>query len=745
MLRRHFCLLVSPALDQQSVDFRTAVASIKQNRRIRILDFDPNLQSFGKQVLSKPDLIWIDTKASATELTDIAKWVESAKPTNIIGQPSPVFVDARPLHEQVANGAEAKNCEEPGAEEALRKDGKDSVEVMIVSELEKVFRSQSALERPKEQSYSWLGRTTFADDADQKAIFEEQRFRHLVHNSIDLTCVIERDGFIKYASARSKEILGLEPSSLAGQNVQSVLVGLKLSDLKLLVCDGTPGSILDITARHADGHLVYLEVSFSDFTKDSAILGYLIMARDVSYKKQAQQKLQYKALLLSNIREAVVGLDPERRVIYLNAAAERIFKVQHADVFLKPVDSLFIFGWNHDDEEAYMREALAESGLWLGDIAINTQKGRKVFGEVSITSHKEQQNVAPGTLIVIRDVRDRKVVETVLHESENRFKSLVNITSDLVWQLTDENCISYISPKVSHLLGYQSNEICGRFLYDLLPATVVGSAQALKLRDTLLSKESFTFEQYNFAAQAGDERVFELSGVPLYGGNGAFFGYQGVIRDITERIEDERKLKQSLREKEVLIKEIHHRVKNNMQIVSSLLFLQTQFIHDPEMLERLQDSQDRIRSMALVHEKLYQSKDLSSIDFKDYLESLTQHIANTYRNPLIRVEIDTDPEGVQLGIDTAVPLGLIVNELVSNTFKHAFAAGQRGLVSIHLTVKPSGNTLEVTDDGKGIEHTEIAHYEETSLGMQLVGALTQQLQGSLAICNENGSTFTLRF
>jgi PAS domain S-box-containing protein len=527
--------------------------------------------------------------------------------------------------------------------------------------------------------------------------------------------------------------------------VESFLVGLTVRDLKALVCAGTPGSILDITARHAKGHLVYLEVSFSNFTTDAAILGYVIMARDVSYKKQAQQKLQYKALLLSNIREAVVGLDSERRVIYLNAASERIFKVLHSEIFLQPVDSLFTFGWNNEEEETYMNEALAESGLWLGDIAISTKRGRKVFGEVSITSHQEQDNVAPGTLIVIRDIRDRKVVETVLHESENRFKSLVNITSDLVWQLTDENTISYISPKVSDLLGFRSDEICGKCLCDLLPTTAIGTAQAEKLIQTLLSKESFTFEQYNFLTQDGDERVFELSGVPLYGGNGAFFGYQGVIRDITERIAADLKLKQNLREKEVLIKEIHHRVKNNMQIVSSLLFLQTQFIQDPEMLGRIQDSQDRIRSMALVHEKLYQSKDLSSIDFKDYLESLTQHIANTYRNPFIRLEIETDPEGVQLGIDTAVPLGLIVNELVSNTFKHAFANGQRGLVSVCLSVKPSGNTLSVTDNGKGIEHTSIAHYEETSLGMQLVGALTLQLQGKLKISNLNGSSFTLTF
>jgi PAS domain S-box-containing protein len=281
MLRRHFCLLVSPALDLQTADFRSAVASIKQNRRIRILDFDPNLQSFGKQVLVNPDLIWIDTKSSSARLSDITRWVESLKPKNAIGQPSPVFVDLKPLHELAERKVHTNNLEQLNKFDSL---SKNYVEDLIVTELEKVFRSQSALARPKEQSYTWLGRTTFADDKDQKAIFEEQRFKHLVHNSIDLTCVIERDGFIKYASARSTEILGLAPSDLAGQNVKSILVGLKLKDLKALVCEGTPGSILDITARHTEGHLVYLEVSFSDFTSDAAILGYVVIARDVSYK-----------------------------------------------------------------------------------------------------------------------------------------------------------------------------------------------------------------------------------------------------------------------------------------------------------------------------------------------------------------------------------------------------------------------------------------------------------------------------
>ncbi|MDH7511440.1 MAG: histidine kinase dimerization/phosphoacceptor domain -containing protein [Clostridiales bacterium] len=211
------------------------------------------------------------------------------------------------------------------------------------------------------------------------------------------------------------------------------------------------------------------------------------------------------------------------------------------------------------------------------------------------------------------------------------------------------------------------------------------------------------------------------------------------------RKKSEAQIKASLEEKEVLLREVHHRVKNNMQVISSLLNLQSRLIADPAVLEMFKDSQRRIRSMALVHERLYHSSDLSRIEFSHYLRNLATHLFNSCQADSSRIHLRLDLEEVFLNINTAIPCGLIVNELISNALKHAFPEGRSGEVAVELRrVEGDGYLLGVRDNGVGVPEGLDFRQTET-LGLQIVVTLVSQVAGELKIDRQNGTAFTLVF
>jgi len=210
------------------------------------------------------------------------------------------------------------------------------------------------------------------------------------------------------------------------------------------------------------------------------------------------------------------------------------------------------------------------------------------------------------------------------------------------------------------------------------------------------------------------------------------------------RTQEEDAVKSALKERETLLKEIHHRVKNNMQIISSLLSLQAEQATELETVELLNESQRRIKSMARIHEKLYRSGSLAEIDFGDYIESLIDELLQTYNIPLGTVTFTTDIENVRLSLDTAIPCGLIVNELMSNSLKHAFLDGRTGEVRIALQHANGAHTLTVADNGVGFP-ADLDFRTTDSLGMQLVVTLVNQLEGTIESNRENGTAFVISF
>ncbi|MGC1308142.1 MAG: histidine kinase dimerization/phosphoacceptor domain -containing protein [Phormidesmis sp.] len=216
------------------------------------------------------------------------------------------------------------------------------------------------------------------------------------------------------------------------------------------------------------------------------------------------------------------------------------------------------------------------------------------------------------------------------------------------------------------------------------------------------------------------------------------------LRNAVKHQQAERQIEASLREKEALLREVHHRVKNNLQIISSLLNLQASAIEDKEIAGLFRESQDRVRLMALIHEKLYQSDDLGKINLGDYIRDLTRHLMRSYEINLKTVDLNVEIDDIFLGTDTAVSCGLIINELFSNSLKYAFPAAKAGVISITATMTDDERfSISYADNGIGLPQALDIQNAET-LGLQLVSSLCEQLEGDLEIQRSPGTAFNFR-
>lgn len=233
--------------------------------------------------------------------------------------------------------------------------------------------------------------------------------------------------------------------------------------------------------------------------------------------------------------------------------------------------------------------------------------------------------------------------------------------------------------------------------------------------------------------------------------------FMAFVRDITDRKQSEAQINASLREKDALLKETHHRVKNNLQVISSMLNMQSKQIGDRDARAAIAESQRRVRSMALIHEKLYRSDNLAGIDLADYVQDLVESLLDSYRTSADQVDMNIQAEQVYLGIDIAVPCGLILNELISNALKHGFptdadrsSTGGRfpeGKGEIRIGLHRNGDSrmiLEVGDNGVGLP-PGFDWTQTSSLGLQLVAVLADQLDGDVLLDRHGGTQFTITF
>ncbi len=351
------------------------------------------------------------------------------------------------------------------------------------------------------------------------------------------------------------------------------------------------------------------------------------------------------------------------------------------------------------------------------------------------------------------EIQERQRAEDALRISQARLRFLLSYSPGVIYscKLNANFDVTFVSQNVTNLYGYQPEDFLNDnqfWIQRVHPDDIPSLTQALE--------DLSTFEQscheYRFRHQDGTYRwiydqkrlVRDIQGNPL-----EIVGYS---MEISSRKQAEEQLMASLKEKEVLLKEIHHRVKNNLQVISSLLKLQSDAIADPRVLVLFKDSYHRVRSMALIHEKLYGSEDLSRINAPDYIRSLTASLLSSYTTPFGRnpynnssqLDLQLKIDSHWLDVNTAIPCGLIINELVSNALKYAFPQGQAGTVEVKFGLKDSHFILIVSDNGIGLP-TDFSLETIESLGLQLVVNLTEQLRGTLVIETTSGTHFKIIF
>ena len=324
-----------------------------------------------------------------------------------------------------------------------------------------------------------------------------------------------------------------------------------------------------------------------------------------------------------------------------------------------------------------------------------------------------------------------------------QFQSLVQAIPDIVYFKDPGRRNLIINKAFEKAFRLEAAKVIGKTDEEFLPKDLADSCRASD-EAVLRSGKAFRFQE-KAASQDGSFTVFETIKAPITDVNGKITGIVGVSRDITEQKTVEEGLRAALQEKDVLLKEIHHRVKNNMQVISSLLNLQARYIKDPEVLEIFKESQRRIRSMALIHEKLYKSRSLSQIEFAGYLRSLASNLFSSLQISPRQVELKTDLEELTFDIQTAIPCGLIVHELVSNSLKHAFPGARHG--EIHLGLRRFAENeylIRVKDNGVGLPaHLDLRETE--TLGMQLVNLLVDQIEGRIEVERKTGTEFRVYF
>ena len=326
-----------------------------------------------------------------------------------------------------------------------------------------------------------------------------------------------------------------------------------------------------------------------------------------------------------------------------------------------------------------------------------------------------------GTLAEAFNRMSQQLATTVV--SVERLHGVIDSMAGALFQLGSDARIVTVNPAAAAMLGFSRDELIGtEFSSICLPAAESESPSAAELVDS---------GERLLRAKGGRTLPAAYSGAALSGEHGEVSGYVCLLQDISERKRLEKSLRRSLSEKELLLREVHHRVKNNLQVISSLLDLQTRSISDPVALSKFQESQDRIRSLVLIHEQLYRARDQEFIQMKSYLELMATHLVQAHLEEPDRVHMRLEVEELTLDLDRALACGLIVNELVTNTFKHAFPDRPPGEIFIGCRRGRNEHIrLTVSDDGRGPDLATSDHEEET-LGTSLIQALTRQLHGRL--------------
>ncbi len=595
----------------------------------------------------------------------------------------------------------------------------------------------------------------------------EERFKALINNSNDIIRILDEDGKIIFDSPSSQRILGYDDGFIIGKSPLEFVHpddrNRVINDLGEVYENNNPGVPTEFRILKSDGSYIPVETIAQNLTDVPAVGGVVITTHPLTDRKKFEKALNESERLLTDIidflPDATFAINQEGKVIAWNRAVENMTGTLKEDILNKgnyeyaipwygrrrPVLIDLIQDKNVEYREEY--DFVQKDGETLtAEVFIpSIYGGRGAYLWVLASPLLDSKGNHYGAIESVRDITHRKKAELALQRSEERFRAVAESAVDAIITTDVNGKVLFCNSSLKSIFGYKKGEIIGKNLTVLMP-------ERMK-KDYIKGLEMFRFSgEHDRVGKTlktiglrkdGTEFPFEMSLASWKSGDSNFF--TSIIRDITENENAKTQIVESLYEKETLLKEIHHRVKNNLQIISSLLDLQENYVkEDVTAVNVLKESQNRVLSMAMIHEMLYQSKDLSHINFSDYLRSLISNLFHTYgvANRIVSV---VDVEDCYLNVETSVPLGLIISELLSNSLKYAFPDDRTGEIRIAIEGENDGFKLLISDDGIGFPIDIDFRHVSTSLGLQLVNSLVDQLDGTIELDNNKGTKFIIRF
>jgi len=490
------------------------------------------------------------------------------------------------------------------------------------------------------------------------------------------------------------------------------------------------------------------EAYYSPIKNNGVVTGVAVFSKDVTDRQQAQQDADDKQSQLTTIinttNDIIFSMDRNFNVVQFNNVLEEIAE-QRVGKKVKPGMNFFDF-------------LPIESHEWLKATYNRALKGENVVATETFFHPKfkinrtYEANYNPiiingeimGISVFSRDITEQKEIEKQILNTQSQLAAIINNTTDIVVSI-DKN---YNIVQYNKLLFDMVKRRYGKEIKEGMP--ILDTMERVNHKDVLNIYERVFKEEKNlvavetFAVREGKKLYFETNYNPIKQ-DGKMVGIAIFSRDISNKIESETELRAALKEKEVLLKEVHHRVKNNLQVISSILNLQTSYVKDNETASILKECQNRIKTMAYIHESLYQTKDFLQINFSEYIINLVKNLFYSYDANQQKIKANFDVDTIFLNLDTSIPCGLIINELVSNAFKYAFADGREGFISVKVkNIEDNKIKMLIADNGKGMP-ANIDFKNTESLGLQLVNILSEQINATITLNQTNGTTFEIIF
>lgn len=604
-------------------------------------------------------------------------------------------------------------------------------------------------------AYRMLG--TMADvteikHADERLKESEERYRlfSLLASDYVYSAVLQEDGTFRtqWASSAFERVTGYTIEELNHEHGWTAIIDPedlnRLGDSISMIRSGL-SAIIEYRIRTKEGKIKWLRDYIQPIVDPSThvVLLYTGGVQDITERKRIEDELRnseerFRAIANAITVPLIISRIPDGKVLYANR-----FFADSAGLMQEDIIGSMTPGFYQkiEDRERLMGILAAKGRVTNFEVAVTAPSGRK--GTVVISAELTTFQGEQAVVATFYDVTQRKKLEQALSESEERFRLLVEKSTDGICLFDRRLKLLYATPSVEHMVGYSVEELKGMNI--------------LALTDPAERK----IHRENIHSLFHGEGMVASTQVRFKHKNGSWVYLEGSLtnfvrdprihaivcnfRNVTDRVQAEDRIHRSLQEKEILLKEVHHRVKNNMQVVSSLLNLHSSSIKNTRVRSIFLESQNRVKSMALVHEILYQTKDLSRVDMKYYTKKLIGVVQQSFTAQAKFVAIAPKIANISLNVDAAIPCGLIITELVTNALKHAFAGREKGRISIVLTRRGATHVmLTVRDDGKGYTKGK-SPVQHLSLGLTLVQALVEQLKGTMAISVKRGTTFSVTF